>query len=1007
MPFLIQDAFRNHVNNRQMKHAFSIFEAPPFRRQLLLNIKALATILAIAVTVTAYAQTIVVPASAPANVKLAAKEIRRYVYLRTGNLLPVRETGSGIALKIDPSLEPQQYRLKTAADTLTISGGSDVGVLYGAYAFVGKLGVRFYLHGDVVPDGKIPFAIPQLDETQKPLFETRGIQPFHDFPEGPDWWSTDDYLAYVSQLAKLRMNFIGLHCYPEGGFGPEPLVWIGSMNDVDEKGKVKFSSPSSWANTLRDFWGYTPAITSDFAGGAAQLFPTDDYGNEVQVGLMPRPKTTEECNEVFDRTAALLRVVFVHAKNLGVKTCIGTETPLTIPNAVGTHFNSQGETNPAAMVRDLYKGMFARIQRACPVDYYWLWTPEIWSLSGNDPKQFEATAQDIQAAIDANQSLGHPFTLATSGWVLGPMHDRAALDAFLPKDMPMSCINREVGHAAVEPAFANILGRPKWAIPWLENDGQLTQPQPWVARMRYDAADAKRLGCTGLLGIHWRTKAMMQNVAALADAAWDQSWIPASYDAKPAKPQSAGNGALDGTATASSAPVAGTDETPVYQTVRYNVNGYNLTVPNGTYTVTLKFVEPHYDKPGMRVFGARIQGKQVIETLDVFAKAGKNQALDCNFNDIEVTNGVLRIDFTRQVEFPCIAGIVIDGTTKAVNQIASQPFTRKINCGGQKFKDYEADLVMGGGATASKDRAMPIADYYTDFARANFGENVAAAAGAIMAGVDGMKMPHVTDWFDGPGGIYVNPTPWATVKPNFEFVESFEKLRSQIHSAGDLERFDYWLNTYRAAEATSHFGCVRAELDRAANALKTEPDAALKKQRAQDALTVRIRLARAWEKLLSFQTAACDTPGELGTIANLEQHNRRQMHLLDGHDEDIAAALGTPLPAEAMPSARFDGAPRIIVPTVRTSVAAGEKLQLKIMVLDGDLAQFVALQCRQLGTGAWQTIEAKHVARAIWSVTFPAATADFEYQVIATTATGAKLVWPATAPERNQTVIVQ
>ena len=116
--------------------------------------------------------------------------------------------------------------------------------------------------------------------------------------------------------------------------------------------------------------------------------------------------------------------------------------------------------------------MFARVQRACPVDYYWLWTPESWTWSGNDPKQFEATTQDIQAALDANQSLGHPFTLATSGWVLGPTHDRAALDAFLPKDLPMACINREAGHAAVEPAFANIMGRPKWAIPWLENDGQ-------------------------------------------------------------------------------------------------------------------------------------------------------------------------------------------------------------------------------------------------------------------------------------------------------------------------------------------------------------------------------------------------------------------------------------------------------------------------------------------------------------------------------------------------------
>lgn len=94
---------------------------------------------------------------------------------------------------------------------------------------VPRLGVRFYLHGDVVPDGKIPLRLPNLDETHAPLFETRGIQPFHDFPEGPDWWNRDDWLAYVSQLAKLRMDFLGLHCYPEGNNWPEALVWIGEL----------------------------------------------------------------------------------------------------------------------------------------------------------------------------------------------------------------------------------------------------------------------------------------------------------------------------------------------------------------------------------------------------------------------------------------------------------------------------------------------------------------------------------------------------------------------------------------------------------------------------------------------------------------------------------------------------------------------------------------------------------------------------------------------------------
>jgi hypothetical protein len=61
-----------------------------------------------------------------------------------------------------------------------------------------------------------------LHELGKPLFDRRGIQPFHDFPEGPDWWNVDAYKANIGQLTRLRMNFLGLHTYPEGVWGPSP-----------------------------------------------------------------------------------------------------------------------------------------------------------------------------------------------------------------------------------------------------------------------------------------------------------------------------------------------------------------------------------------------------------------------------------------------------------------------------------------------------------------------------------------------------------------------------------------------------------------------------------------------------------------------------------------------------------------------------------------------------------------------------------------------------------------
>ena len=53
-------------------------------------------------------------------------------------------------------LGPQQFTLKTGTAgserTWWIVGGDEIGTLYGAYRFAEKLGIRFGLDGDVVPD---------------------------------------------------------------------------------------------------------------------------------------------------------------------------------------------------------------------------------------------------------------------------------------------------------------------------------------------------------------------------------------------------------------------------------------------------------------------------------------------------------------------------------------------------------------------------------------------------------------------------------------------------------------------------------------------------------------------------------------------------------------------------------------------------------------------------------------------------------------------------------------
>ncbi|MBM4018140.1 MAG: hypothetical protein FJ288_07385 [Planctomycetes bacterium] len=924
--------------------------------------------------------TIVVAADAAYAETLAAKEVRRYVYLTTGALLPLAAadalppTGDLIVVSAEDRLSwrtleaalppevrrlkvrPQQYVLHTVTQggrkALLALGGDDAGVLYAAYRLAEHLGVRFYLDGDVAPDHRAAFRLPDLHETAAPLFDVRGIQPFHDFPEGPDWWNLDDYKAVISQLAKLRMNFIGLHTYPEGHPNAEPAVWIGLPQDVGPAPRVKFAYPASWQNTLRGNWGYKAKKTGEFSFGAADLFDRDDFGADVMAGLCPQPQTPEACIEVFGRAGAMLAEAFRHARRLGVRTCIGTETPLTVPRAVQERLKALGkDPKDPAILRELYEGVFRRIAGTHPLDYYWFWTPEGWTWGGAKPEQVQATLDDLAAAAAAAKKVQAPFTLAACGWVLGPQTDRALFDRTLSKDMPMSCINRQVGKAPVEPAFERIEGRPKWAIPWMEDDPNLLAPQLWAGRMRKDAADALRYGCTGLVGIHWRTRIIGPNVAALAAAAWNQAGWSKPEAAAPQPPRQEGP---DGGrfAAFAGARIADTGDPTLYQTVRYDVAAYRLRLPDGRYAVTLKFCEPHYKEAGKRVFGVRIQGRPVVEHLDVFAKAGANRALDCTFKDVEVKGGWVEIEFVPETEFPCIAAIAVEGPGGV----------RKINCGGPAYKDYAADWPAADGPAAPRGRFLPTGDFYRDWALHHFGPDAGPAAAAIFERIDG-RLPEPSTWVGGPGGLKPNERPFEEVQKAYAFIDELAALRPRVRGAGNLERFDYWLANFRCMVAAEKLRCAWGRKD-------TEG--------------VKAALAEVYTDLLQTVT----TPGELGTVANWEQH--------------VLPALPVQ-PAEKS----YHGPMRLIVPTVRTAIEAGEALALRVLVLAEKPPRDLAACVRPLGRGQFARLPLAHVARGVYSAKVtPPAGEDFEYYIEAAPGSGPPVRWPAAAPAASQTVVV-
>ncbi|MCK7478555.1 MAG: hypothetical protein M0C28_15070 [Candidatus Moduliflexus flocculans] len=713
-----------------------------------------------------------------------------------------------------------------------VAGGSGPAVLYGAYQLAEKLGVRFSLEGDVVPDGKIAPPAFDLDETGQPLFAVRGIQPFHDFPEGPDWWTLENYKAVLSQLPKLRMNFFGLHTYPENpskekGATPnaEPTVWIGREGDFGPDGKVTAAYPASYQNTARGNWGYEPKRTGDFHFGASLLFERDDFGNDVMDGFSPDPAGPAAENEVFDRAAAVFKDAFSLARRLGVKTCVGTETPLTVPAPVRERLTASGrDPKDPAVVKDLYKAMFGRIAAAYPVDYYWFWTWEGWTWDDAKPDAIEAVTTDLAMGVEAWREAAPPFKLATCGWVLGPPSNRTLFDQVLPKDVAMSTINREVGKAPVDPGFARIEGRSLWAIPWMEDDPALTSPQLWAGRMRRDAADALRYGCDGLLGIHWRTRVLSANVLALARAAWDQGW-----------------NTLPKTVADDIGPITG--EHVSFKGRRIAGAGTRAAVYRGRPRPRLRLPHPGPERDLRR-------DAPVRRGLD---RPGPRPRLRRLRAGPEGARGLRHLRPGRQVQGLRPQGRERRRLRRTPGRRSGRPDPlpgpgrhrrrrRRLRQEDQLRRPGRPRLRGGrSGDGAPSSRARPLRGLVPGPVRPG---DRRRGRGRLRPRRRPPPVP--VTWIGGPGNIQPDPRAWDEVAKSYAFVDELAALEPRVAGPENRERFDYWLASFRYMREVARFNCLWAVYNKAvASAKAAKDDAARRAILASDAVPVRIEMAAA------------------------------------------------------------------------------------------------------------------------------------------------------------------
>jgi hypothetical protein len=190
--------------------------------------------------------------------------------------------------------------------------------------------------------------------------------------------------------------------------------------------------------------------------------------------------------------------------------------------------------------------------------------------------------------------------------------------------------------------------------------------------------------------------------------------------------------------------------------------------------------------------------------------------------------------------------------------------------------------------------------------------------------------------------------------------------------------------------------------------LNAEKDARRKADLAREtALPLRRELVRVVAEVYEHLLPTVSNPGEMGTVANWDQHILPS--LLTQPGEELTGILGEPLPRDAVPSPDYHGRPRLLVPTVRSSMREGEMLKLKVILLSATPARDAGVFWRVMGVGDFARVPLAHVARGVYSAEFPpdgARGAALEYYVKAVAGDGTVLHFPATAPHINQTLVV-
>jgi hypothetical protein len=439
--------------------------------------------------------------------RYAAQELQRYVYLVSGELLPIKPIQKKMQGFVVGTLEDKAirsltasrlpaefyegYSLQTKDHFIVVSARTSIGLLYGVYGLLeDHYGVGFYLGHDAIPR-KQKFYLPRVDEVKNPSMKIRGFLPWTNFPQSATVYSWEDWKFIIDQAAKMRMNFIHVHNY-NGEAGHNEMFHNFTVNGITSR---------VWMPTAKTGhgWSCKGFDVKNFRFGGEDLF--DDYDFGADCALHNETLTNEL---VFRKGVSLFARVIAYAHTRGVKIGLGLDIDLIVPDYKTT------ADDPAVV-----KARLDQVLEDYPdLDYLILFISENILTQPDKVALWRKTFDAMYAYL---KSRPHTIQVAVAGWGLSK-----EMVEGLPTDVIIAPISKYSDKFEDGSIYGN---REFWGCPWLERDffsSEYYYPYNMHLSNTIAAWQARSKNMTGFYTLTWRlTDAIDPKMSFIAKAPWD------------------------------------------------------------------------------------------------------------------------------------------------------------------------------------------------------------------------------------------------------------------------------------------------------------------------------------------------------------------------------------------------------------------------------------------------------------------------------------------------------